>query len=230
MVQSVFANGELVAFHACERVREAVSGSASHKRGISLPAARAHMDALGTALSWHGALSADAILTAEGPVFIDINPRLVEPANGFLSGVDLAGALVEVARTGTATPRPAGNTGVLTHQTLQAILGAARGGRRDVLRELLHATTRTGSYRHSREELTPVRWPGCGFDPVTALPAAAALATLVNPAAWQLFVGGATSAYSLTPVAWQALLEAELARPPSGRSPGPCREGAPGGP
>jgi hypothetical protein len=208
MVQSVFARGELVAFHAAERVREGASGGASHKRGISLPAAREHLAMLGAALDWHGALSADVILTAAGPVFIDINPRLVEPVNAQLSGVDLIGALVEVARSGTAHPQAAGHPGVQTHQTLLAILGAAaRGGRREVVRELGCVLTRSGPYRHSTEELTPVRWPGAGGDPAAAIPAvAAALATLVRPALWRQFVTGAASAYSLTPAAWQALL------------------------
>jgi hypothetical protein len=211
MIQSVFANGELVAFHACERVREGTGGGASHKRGISLPEVRAHTAVLGTALSWHGALSADVILTAEGPRFIDINPRLVEPANAFVSGVDLTGALVEVARSGTAVKQPAGSPGARTHQALLAILGVAAdsGRRRDILRELLQALTRSGPYRHGTEELTPVRWPGTGVDPVTVIPAVgAALATLIRPAAWHHFAAGATSAYSLSPAAWQALLEA----------------------
>jgi hypothetical protein len=211
MIQSVFANGELVAFHACERVREGTGGGASHKRGISLPEVGAHTAALGAALNWHGALSADVILTAEGPRFIDINPRLVEPANAFMSGVDLTGALVEVAGSGTATRQPPGNhPGALTHQALLALLGvAARSGRRrDILRELLHALTRTAHYRHSTEELTPVRWAGAGVDPIAVIPpVAATLATLIRPAAWQHFAGGATSAYSLSPAAWQALLE-----------------------
>ena len=209
MIQSVFANGELVAFHACERVREGTGGGASHKRGISVPEVRAHTAALGTALSWHGALSADVIVTPEGPRFIDINPRLVEPANASVSGVDLTGALVEVARSGTAAPQPPGNPGARTHQALLAILGVADSGRRrDILRELLQALTRSGPYRGGIEELTPVRWPGTGVDPVTVIPAVAAtLATLIRPAAWRHFTAGATSAYSLGPAAWQALLE-----------------------
>jgi hypothetical protein len=210
MVQSVFASGELVAFHACERVREGTGGGASHKRGLSLPGARAHMARLGEALNWHGALSADMIVTTEGPQFIDINPRLVEPANAFASGTDLVGALVEVASSGRAASRPAGRPDVRTHQALLAILGAAAGSgrRRDVVRESLHALTRSGHYRHSREELTPVRWAGTGADPVTAIPViAAALATLIRPAAWRYFAAGATSAYSLTPAAWRLLLE-----------------------
>ncbi|HEY2280270.1 MAG TPA: hypothetical protein VGI00_18075 [Streptosporangiaceae bacterium] len=213
MVQSVFARGELVAYHACERVREGASGGASHKRGISLPVAREHLATLGAALNWHGALSADVILTAAGPQFIDINPRLVEPVNAQLSGVDLTGALIEVARYGTARPQPTGQPGIQTHQALLAILGAAAGDgrRRNIARELGHALTRSGPYRHSIEELTPVRWPGTRADPAAAIPAiAAALATVVRPALWRQFVTGAASAYSLTPAAWQALLaEAE---------------------
>jgi hypothetical protein len=129
--------------------------------------------------------------------------------NAQLSGVDLTGALVEVARSGTARPQAAGHPGAQTHQTLLAILGAAaRGGRRrDIARELGHALTRSGPYRHSTEELTPVRWPGTGADPAAAIPGiAAALATLVRPALWRQFVAGAASAYSLTPAAWQTLL------------------------
>jgi hypothetical protein len=214
MVQSVFANGELVAFHACERVREGVSGGASHKLGISLPEVRTHIDVLGKALNWHGALSADVILTAEGPAFIDINPRLVEPVNAALSGVDLVGTLVEVAKSGTGIRQPSGTPGVRTHQALVALLGVAAqtGRRRDIVRELLHAVTRSGTYRHSAEELTPARWAGAGADSLTVLPVAAqTLATLVRPAAWRYFADGATSAYSLTPAAWRTLLDTAAA-------------------
>ena len=80
----------------------APSGGASHKLGLDLPEARTHMAALGAFLDWHGALSADVILGPDGPRFIDINPRLVEPLNALASGVDLTGALLEVARQGSA--------------------------------------------------------------------------------------------------------------------------------
>jgi len=211
MVQSVFADGTLIAFHACERVREGSGGGASHKRGMHLPEVREYLAALGGALGWHGALSADVILAAAGPLFIDINPRLVEPFNAMLSGVDLAGALVEVARSGTAAARPPATSGVRTHQLLLAILGAAQHGgrRRDILRTLGDATARRGDFRGSAEELTPVR----GADPLAAVPvAAAAIATLIQPGAWHHFVGGAAGAYSLTPAAWQELLAGHAIR------------------
>jgi glutathione synthase/RimK-type ligase-like ATP-grasp enzyme len=203
MVQSVFAHGELVAFGACERVREGTAGGASHKRGRQWPQAREHLARLGAALGWHGALSADVIDGPDGPVFIDINPRLVEPANALASGVDLTGALVEVATSGTARPQPDGVPGARTHQLLLAVLGAAAQGgrRRDVARELAGAALRRGTYRGSREELTPG-----GGDLLAPVPVAvAALATLASPAAWRWFVGGSAGAYSLTPAAWGEL-------------------------
>ena len=227
MVQSVFASGSLLAFHACERVREGANGGASHKRSLHLPQVQEYVAALGAALGWHGALSADLILSAAGPQFIDINPRLVEPVNAQRSGVDLAGALVEVARSGSApvraatvraaTVRPAGTPDVHTHQLLLAILGAAQHGgrRRDVLRTLGQAIAHRQAYRGSTEELTPIRGTGSshlrGLDPLAIVPVVAAtLATLIRPDTWHYFTGGATTAYSLTPAAWQQLQHAQI--------------------
>jgi glutathione synthase/RimK-type ligase-like ATP-grasp enzyme len=206
MVQAVFAHGELVAFHACQRVREGAAGGSSHKLGLDLPEAREHMARLGAELGWHGALSADVIIGLDGPRFIDINPRLVEPVNALASGVDLAGALVDVARSGSSrVPQPAAVPGARTHQLLLAVLGAAhQGGRRDVARELVRVVLHRGEYRGSREELTP--WRG---DPLAPLPVMAiALATLIRPDAWRHFVGGSAGAYSLTPAAWRQIRRA----------------------
>jgi glutathione synthase/RimK-type ligase-like ATP-grasp enzyme len=212
MVQSVFADGVLVAFHACERVREGAAGGSSHKLGRHWPEVREHLARLGADLGWHGALSSDVIDGPDGPEFIDINPRLVEPANALASGVDLAGALVEVAMSavskpgaagsGTVRPQPDGMPGARTHQLLLAVLGAAQQGRRrDVARELADAAMRRGTYRGSQEELTPGRGDLLALVPV----AVAALATLVSPPAWRQFVGGSAGAYSLTPAAWSEL-------------------------
>ncbi len=208
MVQSVFAHGELVAFHACQRVREGAGGGASHKLGLDLPETREHISALGAALRWHGALSADVILGRAGVQFVDINPRLVEPVNALASGVDLVRALVEVACTGTSAPQPPGRPGERTHQLLLAVLGAAQhGGRRQIVRELGNALTRRGDYRASREELTPG-----GGDPLAALPVVlTAAVTLVQPAAGRRFTGGSVGAYSLTPAAWHALAASSAA-------------------
>jgi hypothetical protein len=205
MVQSVFARGQMLAAHASLRVREGAGGGASHKRSLDEPAAvTAHLERLGRSLGWHGALSADAILTAAGPVFIDVNPRLVEPGNARRSGVDLTGALLEVACAGVPAVQPAGRPGVATHQLLLAILGAAaRGrGRRGAAAEIVSALAHGGSYRGSAEELTPVR-----RDPLAAVPVlTAALAVLIRPALSRRLSAGAVADYALTPAGWERLL------------------------
>ena len=68
--------------------------------------------------------------------------------------------------------------------------------------ELLGGARRRGPYAGSAEELTPV-WG----DPLSALPVAtASIATLVGPASFGAFTGGAVGAYALTPQAWQRIL------------------------
>jgi len=200
MVQSVFDGGSLVASHANLRVRLGANGGASHKLGIDHDQIRAHLVTLGADLGWHGALSADVILTADGPVFIDLNPRLVEPVNAWRSGVDLVGALLEVACGRTPPPQPPGPPGQRTHQTLLAVLGAAQAGRgrRGIAGELIAAARHTGDYRGSVEEMTPWRGDRRGAVPLVV----AAAATLVHPVWWRWFVSGAVAAYALTPAAW----------------------------
>jgi biotin carboxylase len=216
MVQSVFARGELIAFHACERTGEGAGGGASHKRGIELPAVREQVSILGGKLRWHGALSADVILSPGGPQFIDINPRLVEPVNAYRSGVDLAGALLDIARNGSAEPQAPGRPGVQTHQLLLAVLGAAQhdGRRRDIARQLWAALSRHDRYRASAEELTPLR-----HDPLTIVPVAvAAVATLIRPATWRHLTSSSVSAYALTPAAWHDITQYAAAAADAGQT------------
>ena len=159
MVQAVFADGELLAHHVNLRVCEGAGGGASHKESARLPVIEEHLRRLGGLLSWHGALSLDCILTASGPSYIDINPRLVEPMNAYLSGVDLVSTLRDVALGDPPAPAPAGRPGVRSHQTLLGLLGAGSRTptRRAVAAEVIRSVRHRGSYWDSREELTPVR-------------------------------------------------------------------------
>ena len=138
-----------------------------------------HVERLVRALRWRGPISFDAILTDSGPLVIDVNPRLVEPMNALRSGVDLVGAMLDLAFARPLPARTSGNTGVRTHQLMIAILGAAQAERprRGVAREIWQALARRGDYAHSAEELTPVRG-----DPIAALPVLAGAAlTLAWP-------------------------------------------------
>ncbi len=207
MCQSVFDHGSLVAFHANERTAEGAGGGASHKTSVSMPDARHWFEILGGDLCWHGALSADLILSDDGPVFIDVNPRLVEPQNAIFSGVDLVRAMMELADGGHPAPQPEGRRGVATHQLLLSVLGVAQhgGGRLGVVGEILHAAQRNHHYLNSREELTPL-----SHDPKALVPLAiAAAATIAVPRSWSWFTSGSVSNYALTGEGWRQLLETD---------------------
>ena len=204
MVQTLFCKGRLVAFHANLRVREGARGGASHKQSIDLPEVREHLEVLGDHLVWHGALSVDAILTDDGPSYIDINPRLVEPGNAWRAGVDLVGPMLDLATGVEPRKQPVGTPGVLTHQLLLAILGAAQHQhtRRAVLAELVDALGHRGAYHDSTEELTPLKHDLPAAAPLVI----AACATLAWPATWRWFSSSAVTNYALTNTGWQKIL------------------------
>ena len=204
MVQAVADRGRLIAYHANLRMKEGIGGGASLKKSVVVPRLAELLDRMVSALGWHAGLSMDVIVTEHGPLIIDVNPRLVEPANAFCAGVDLVGAMLDLVDGTGARIQHAGREGVLTRQTLLAILGAAEQGgtRRAILHEAKEAILSRGEYAESIEELTPVIG-----DPVAAIPVAAALtAALLYPPLWRRFHRGAVGPYALTQDAWQQIV------------------------
>ncbi len=201
MVQAVFQHGTLVSWHANLRVREGAGGGAASKRSVRPPQVAEHLAVLGRRLAWHGAIALDAILTTDGPSYIDINPRLVEPYNAWLAGTDFVGALLDISLGQPATADQTPREDVTTHQLLLGVLGAAAGGRVAVLKEVATALCRRGPYRGSVEELTPPR----GDLRSTAFVASIVAILLVNPALARGMAGGAVSNYALTAQGWQAI-------------------------
>jgi hypothetical protein len=168
-----------------------------------MPAAADYLVTLGDRLSWHGALSFDLIVppSADPPVVIDINPRLVEPGNAWKAGTDLVAAMLAVSRGKQPTPQPASQAGIATHQFLLALLAAAPAGRRAVWRELVDAARHRGPYAGSTEEFTPL-----AGDPLTAVPIAiAALASLLGPRLARHLSGGTINNYALSAHGWRQL-------------------------
>ena len=201
MVQAVYDSGRLVAWHACERSREGVGGGACGKSSRPVPAIGEHLAALGEALRWHGGLSGGGILTADGPVYIDLNPRIVEPINAQRAGVDLVGALLDVSLGGHPPARPAGDPDVRTHQLLLALAAAASRGRGAVARDLGTALLGRGHYRGSTEELTPL-----GGDARSLVPMAYVASRLLATPGWATrLTGGAVANYALTADGWRAI-------------------------
>jgi predicted ATP-grasp superfamily ATP-dependent carboligase len=197
--QAVFDRGRLVASHIYRQVVEGPGGGDVLKISIVDAPVREIVQRIGQALSWHGALSFDYIRDgATGtPYFIDANPRLVEPMNAWLSGVDLPGALLRISLGEMPPAQAPGREGVVTRLGLMGLLDAARrrNRRRDVLREIALLTTGSGRYRGSREELVPLL-----TDPCCAIPLGVVIARLLrDPAAASRFSETTVAAYSLTP-------------------------------
>lgn len=97
--QAVFGSGHLVGFHATRRLVEGAGGGAALKESVHRPRIAADLARIGAHLSWHGALSVDYFTDEAGgaPLYIDGNPRLVEPMAATLAGIDLADLLVRVS-------------------------------------------------------------------------------------------------------------------------------------
>ena len=203
--QAVFDHGRLVASHIYRQVVEGPGGGDVLKISVVNAAVRATVARIGEALAWHGALSFDYILddATRTPHFIDANPRLVEPMNAWLSGVDLPGALLLISLGEQPPTQPAGREGVLTRLGLMGLLDAARqrSRRRDILREIGLLAFNSGRYRGAREELVPLL-----TDPWCAVPLGLVAARLLrNPAAAARFSDTTVAAYSLTPQAVRRL-------------------------
>jgi predicted ATP-grasp superfamily ATP-dependent carboligase len=199
--QAVFDHGRLVACHIYRQVAEGPGGGDVLKLSVVSAEVRDIVGRIGAALAWHGALSFDYIreATSGTPCFIDANPRLVEPMNAWLSGVDLPGALLRISLGENPPVQPEGRAGVLTRLGLMGLMDAARrrNRRRDVLKEMVLLASNAGRYRGTQEELVPV-WT----DPYCAVPLAVVAARLLRaPEATTGLSASTVAAYSLTPQA-----------------------------
>jgi predicted ATP-grasp superfamily ATP-dependent carboligase len=203
--QAVFDHGRLVASHIYRQVVEGPGGGDVLKISVVDAQVRNTVAQIGEALAWHGALSFDYLREdATGtPHFIDANPRMVEPMNAWLSGVDLPGALLQISLGDKPPTQAQGREGVLTRLGLMGLLDAARqrSRRRDVLREIGLLAFGSGRYRGAREELVPLK-----TDPWCAVPLGMVAARLLrDPAAAARFSDTTLAAYSLTPEAIRRL-------------------------
>jgi predicted ATP-grasp superfamily ATP-dependent carboligase len=179
--QAIFCRGRMLGFHAYKQLAAGVGGGEAIKQSVLRPRLRADVATIGARLGWHGALSFDTIMPDDGAshVFIDCNPRLVEPMSAYLAGLDLVDLLLRVSRGEIPELAPDSRAGVRTHLAMQALLGCAsrNGTRRDIFRECMRLATRSGPYADSVEELTPLR-----RDWISAVPLAmVALALLFDP-------------------------------------------------
>jgi hypothetical protein len=143
------------------------------------------------------------------PLYIEANPRLVEPMNGVLSGVNLPDILVRLSLGESFKDAGirSGTDGIRSHSLLATLFGlaAANASRTRIVREVVQSVVGRGVYSGSREDLTPVQ-----LDPCSLVPLAIAIVSLLfNSSNANRLSARTVANYSLTPKAAEEICELE---------------------
>jgi predicted ATP-grasp superfamily ATP-dependent carboligase len=208
--QGIFEHGSLIALHCTSQRSVGVGGSQSARLSVDHPVARAHMIQLGQHLSWHGALAVDYFFepATNQPCYIEANPRLVEPMNAVLSGVNLADILVRLSLGESFKDAGvrSGQAGIRSHSLLATLLGlAADHTRTRLAHEVMQSIARQGEYAESYEDLTPLR-----LDIFSIVPLAVVIVgLLLDPGIAKRLSSQTVVDYSLTPKAVQTICKLE---------------------
>jgi predicted ATP-grasp superfamily ATP-dependent carboligase len=159
-LHSIFDHGRLVAIHCTRRLKEGLGGGAALKIGVDRPIVREDLTKIGEYIKWHGSLSIDYFYNLQNgkAYYIDANPRITEPMNSVVNGINLAemqvqlslGKFIPTIHTSSITNK--------SHSTIQAMLAAVeqRYSRIDVLKEMFMVINKNGIYNNSQEGMTPV--------------------------------------------------------------------------
>lgn len=194
---AIFDRGRLVALRVDRRLAEGTHGGPALKLGVDRPVVADQFALQGRHLSWHGGFSADYFwdeARAE-PAYVDCNPRLTEPMNALVNGVNLPDLQVRLSMGEHPPAVPGGTLAARSHGLLHTILGAAAdgAGRRGVLGAATEVATHRGPFAGSVEGLTPPR-----TDPPSAIAAGYVLARLLlNPDAARTMATSTIASYSL---------------------------------
>lgn len=157
-VQAMFDHGHLVAVHTSAQTKVGIGQSAAARIGVDHPFARRDIGILGEHLGWHGGLTIDYMFSGRDHVYIECNPRTVEPANAAASGINFPELQIALSLGEKVAGLRVGHPGIRTHGLLAILLGTAayRNTRRAVFAEVLRLLAHRGAYKSSRECLTPV--------------------------------------------------------------------------
>lgn len=194
---AIFDAGRLVAVRTDRRLVEGTNGGPALKVGVARPVVSEHLRLLGRELSWRGGFSVDYFWddAAQIPAYVDANPRLTEPMNSLVNGVNLADLQVRLALGEPLSAVPDGTLGARSHGLIHSMLGAAVDGtgRRGVLATTRDVIARRGEFGGSVEGITPLR-----LDPPSVLAAGAVLAQLlVDPDRARSIATDTITSYSL---------------------------------
>jgi hypothetical protein len=201
-VQGLFDHGRLVAAHTSSETAVGIGPSAAGRISVDHPFARQDIAKLGAHLNWHGGLTLDYLFRESNPLYIECNPRTVEPANAVAGGVDLPGLQLALSLGEHPDEAPAGRSGVRTHSSLAILLGTAGYvGTREAILTKMFRLLLGQTPGQSREVLTPVF-----HDPLSAVPLLIVSGTiLLSPQYAERISRSSIDAYSISGDAIQRL-------------------------
>lgn len=157
---AIFDHGQLLALHCTRRLLEGAQGGAIMKIGVNRTVVRQHFEKIGQSLGWHGSLSIDYFWDEQTgqPSYIDANPRITEPMNAVINGINLADMQVQLSLGRKIPVHAPVQTAYKSHSLLQTMLGAAgcRHSRLDILKEIVQVLFKNGNYQNSQEGMNPV--------------------------------------------------------------------------
>jgi len=193
-VQGVFDRGRMIAVHTSVQTGIGAGNSAAARKSVDFPLTRRHLQRIGEYLHWHGPITIDFIHRNGDPLYIECNPRMIEPANAERAGVNFPDLLAALSqRKQLDASLRTGVENIKTHSLEALILGAAEqyGTRRAVLRIICRYVLQ----KESTEVLTPILQ-----DPLSIIPFAAVLAALLlHPHNAGKIVSSAVRSYSVLP-------------------------------
>lgn len=155
---SLFDNGKLISFHSCQRIKEGARGSSCAKIGVNRPGVQKHFEQIGKELNWHGTLAIDYFYNEETnvPLYIDASPRLVEPMNAVINGINIPELLVNISTCTGKGNQLKPSKGLKSHMLMMSLLFEAErtSSRKDIIKEIILACKQKGLYSGSTEEFT----------------------------------------------------------------------------
>jgi len=197
-VQSVFQEGRLIGIHMAQAEEVGFLGTPMVRIGCRHPGVEEDVRRVGESLDWHGPIFLEYFFDPNSgkSSFIEVNPRIGEVSNAWLSGTNLVEATLRIALGQRCDPLPPGRLGVRSHAGfVWLILEAAEGGNR-------RAVWRRARYIRRLSRLTPaVENETTRFrdDPLSLLPAIKTYAHLLcSPPAAQQILTGTVDAYALS--------------------------------
>lgn len=205
VVQAVFQEGELRAAHCARVIAAGIGGGAMVRVGVRHPEVVAHVRRLGEALRWHGAMFLEYLYddAAERPSYIECNPRIGEPVNAHLSGVNLVDLLAKISTGQQVAGGEQPAAGVRSHVGfVRLIAEAMKGASRGELWRLWRSMQRgEGIYRDAANEMTrPTE------DRLSRIPAAFVIGQLLlRPSSAVRLVEGTVNNYALSAATVRAI-------------------------